>query len=373
MIQLIDSDQEERPIPKILSPIRSFEGGVRVIKAGADQVYCGVTIPKIKDFVLYRGPAHEVPTYDELGRIVKYAHNHGVEVAVTVNRPFMARVLEDPIRNHIRSCIDEGVDALIVGDLGVLSMFKDMKIDVPLYASTFMASMNSEAIDFLRKQGFSRIILERNVTIPEISKIVQSSKIEIEVFIHGGGCSNINSSCYLYHFSFPKRKHFALITQENISSPCTFHYEIYDLGGEQTRLGSVPIMDALQYCSLCKLPELMKTGVIGFKIEGRGNPIRYQESTTKAYRELIDLLAQGRIDSFQEKLETLKRDWIPMPLSIWSLREFLCKQKRCYYSPLIHAPYRIPLSWQASTKARFKAWIPSWMADKMRMGGRMIK
>ena len=369
---MIDSDQEGNPIPKILSPIRSFEGAVRVIRAGADQVYCGVTIPEIKDFVLYRGPAHDVPTYDELGKIVKYAHNHSVTVAITINRPFMAKVIEDPMKNHIRSCLDRGVDTLIVGDFGVLSMVKDMKVSAPLYASTFMASMNSEAIDLLRKQGFSRVILERNVTIPEISKIVQHSKIEIEVFVHGGGCSNINGLCFLYHFSFPERQHLAILMRENISSPCTLHYELYDLLGEKSRLGSVPVMDAFQYCSLCKLPELMKTGVTGFKIEGRGNPIDYQESTTRVYRELIDLLAQNQIEAFREKLDLIRRNLISLPLTILNIQEFLCKQKRCYYSPLNHAPYKIPLSWQASTKFKFKAWIPSRTANMMRMKGRMI-
>ncbi len=372
MIYLTDSDHVRIQIPKILSPIRSFEGAVRVIRAGADQVYCGVTIPEIKDFVLYRGPAHDVPTYDELGKIVKYAHNHGVDVAVTINRPFMAKVIEDPIKSHIRSCLDRGVDTLIVGDFGVLSMIKDMKVSAPLYASTYMVSMNSEAIDFLRKQGFSRVILERNVTIPEISKIVKRSKIEIEVFVHGGGCSNINGVCFLYHFSFPERQHLAILMRENISSPCTLHYELYDFAGEQSSLGSVPGMDAFQYCSLCKLPELMKLGVTGFKIEGRGNPISYQESTTRAYRELVDLLAQNQMEAFREKLDLIKRNLISLPLAILSIQEFLCAQKRCYYSPLIHAPYKFPLSWQASTKFKFKAWISSRTANKMRMKGRMI-
>jgi len=235
-----------------------------------------------------------------------------------------------------------------------------------------MASLNCEAVDFLRKQGFSRVILERNLTIPEISKIVQHSNIELEVFVHGGGCSNINVSCYLYHYSFPAKEHFALLMRENICSPCTIHYELYNLDKTGEKLGSIPIMDALQYCSLCKLPELVKTGVTGFKVEGRGNPIEYQESTTRAYRELLDLLSQDRMEEFKEKLELYRINLIAMPSTIWSLKEFLCEQKRCYYSPFLHTPYRFPLSWQASTKSKFKTWITKSMANKIRSSEQTI-
>ena len=87
---------QERQVPKLLSPVRSFEGTVRVIQAGADEIYCGVVseIPSLKHFVLYRGVWCNLPTYEELGRVAKYAHDHGVKVLLTANLPFMIEAVE---------------------------------------------------------------------------------------------------------------------------------------------------------------------------------------------------------------------------------------------------------------------------------------
>ncbi len=344
--------------PRILSPINSFKGAVKVISAGADEVYCGVTIPEIKDFMLYRGASCEIPTYDELGKVVKHAHNYGVKVVVTVNRPFMSEVIEKATRKHIRLCLDEGIDGLIVGNIGVLLMIQDMDVDTELYASTYMVSMNYEAVDFLGKLGFSRVVLDRQLRVAEISEIVQRSKVEIEVFIHGGGCSNTNGNCYLYHFRFPEMIRTAQLDEGLLKSPCTLSYDVYDQDDGHKKLGAIPIMDAFEVCSLCKLPELLKTGVFGFKIEGRGDCIWFQESETRVYRELIDLLMRDKEKLYQEKIELLKshlRKFILHP-TLPSLREFFCEQKRCYYSPLFHTPYKYSISWQAWTKERLMYW-----------------
>jgi putative protease len=228
-------------VPRILSPVRSYEGGVRIIEAGADEVYCGVTIPGIKDFTLYRGPSCEVPTYSELGQLVKYAHSRDVKVVVVVNRPFMAEVIEKAIRKHIHSCVEEGIDALIIGDIGTLSIIKDMGLEIPLYASTYTVSMNYGAVDFLSKLGFTRVILDRQLTIGEISEIVQRSKVEIEIFVHGGGCSNINGSCYLYHFRFPARTRAIEMIGGLVKSPCALPFDIYARAPcNQTKTRSYP-------------------------------------------------------------------------------------------------------------------------------------
>ena len=341
--------------PRLLSPIRSFDGAVRVIQAGADEVYCGVVIPGFEKFSLHRGSICEIPTYSDLGRVVKYAHDRGVDVIVTVNRPFMADVMERGVRDHIRSCINEGVDELIIGDVGVLSLVKEMGVDVPLYASTFMASMNKEAVDFLRKLGFSRVILERQLSIPEITVIAQHSKVEVEVFVHGSGCSNINVSCYLYHFMYPEMAQ-AISTIDGLALRCALPFEVYDVDDRETMLTNMPILDAYRYCSLCRLPDLIKTGVTGFKIVGRCVNEEYQESTTKVYRELIDMIDRGEIKAFQKRLEWLRKNFLPLQhdLPLLNLQELCCEQERCYYSPLFHAPYKIPLSWQTWTKHQFK-------------------
>ncbi len=340
--------------PKLLSPIKSISGAVRVINAGADEIYCGVKIPGFGDFELYRGAGTEVTTYDEFRRIVEYAHTHGAKVLVTVNQPFMVNMLEKRMRKHIQSCIDAEVDALIIGDIGILSLAKELKNDTELVASTYLSTLNAETVAFLKDAGFDRVILERQIPINEIEDIVRSTNLKIEAFIHGSGCSNMNVNCYLYHYKFPAMDK-ALLTIDGVKFPCALPFDVYD-ATTQERLGSIPLIDAYTFCSLCKLPKLIHSGLYGLKIEGRGINEDYQESTTRLYRESIDMIIQGMEEEFMEKLTTLRESFIPLPhdLPLTNLHELCCEQKRCYYSPLFHAPYQKLLSWRTWTKLQYK-------------------
>lgn len=325
--------------PKLLAPVRSFEGARMVVDAGADEIYLGVTVPgRLRNLWLNRSPLCEVPSYDELAKIVRYAHGRGVKVVLTAVYPFMTDSMEPELRRHLKRCLDEGVDALIVGDLGILSMVKSMGVKVPLYASTFMASMNHEAVEFLRRLGFSRVILERHLSIDEIQRIAERSKIEVEVFIHGGGCSNINANCYLFHWILPR----LMFTPLRDLTPCRHPFKVYDRGGRF--LGVYPILDGFTWCSLCCIPQLVKAGVSGFKIVGRCLSSERQAVMTRVYREILDLMAGGRFSgkAFRDKLRTLLNglDRYYTYMAGRSFREFYCNQKRCYYTPLLTAQYR---------------------------------
>ena len=340
--------------PVLLSPIKSYTGATRVIDAGADEIYCGVKIPGFGDFELYRGSGTQVTTYDEFNRIVEYAHTHGARVLLTLNQPFMVDSLGKHLRKHVGTCLDIGVDALIIGDLGVLSLVKELNEGAELCASTYLSTLNSETALFLKDIGFNRVILERHVSVEEIEDIARNTDVKIEAFIHGSGCSNINVNCYLYHFKFPAMDR-GLLTIDGIKFPCALPFEVYD-AATQEQLGTFPVLDAYTFCSLCRLPELVHSGVYGLKIEGRGINEDYQESTTRLYRESIDMILKGREKEFTKNLVALKEDFVPLPhdLPLTNLRELCCEQQRCYYSPLFHAPYREPLSWQTWTKLQYK-------------------
>ncbi len=347
-------------MPKILAPIRTFEEVVKVIDAGANEVYCGVKIPGLGRFQVKRtgNKIFEMSNYKELRKIVDYAHAHNVKVIVTVNQPFIVEAMEEIIKKHFRACIAENVDAFIIGDIGILSILKEMNSNVPFYASTYLATMNSEAVEFLRKLGFTRIVLDRQVKFEEIAQIVQQSKADLEVFIHGGGCSNIDVSCYLFHYILARKVSTLARHLKNVlGNPCNIPYDIYSLENNDKIAENVPIMDASEYCSFCKLPELIKLGIAGFKIEGRGRSIWDKENIAKAYRTLLDLLEQNDFGAFQQKIDDLKKHFNPEPPSIISLEDRYCSQKRCYYPPPFHAQYKLPLSWTAWTKAQYNLMV----------------
>lgn len=347
--------QMELKIPKIMAPINSYEGSVQVVNAGADEVYCAVQIPDIKDFVLYRGPSSELPNYEDLGKVTKYAHQKGAKVDLVLNQPYMVSEMEKHVKKHVKNCTDQGVDNLIIGDFGVLSIVKKMDLEVPLIASTYLVSMNTEAVRFLGEQGFSRAVLERHLTLAEITEIVRKAGIGVEILIHGGGCSNINASCYLYHHKFPE-----LINaqqESNTSTPCSLPFDLRALkSGELTE--KVPVMDAFEYCSICHLPDLISTGVEALKIEGRTGSVWYQAATTKIYKELLDLISEHKLDEYSEKLTELKNGvyFLPVPSDFYKIKDIWCHQNRCYYSSISQAPYKTKVTWQTWTKQHF-SWV----------------
>lgn len=352
---------KEKKTPKLLSPINSYEGAERIVRAGADELYCGVAIPEFERFFgrpylggPIRGPLCSIPTYDELGSVVKVAHANDVEVLLTMNYPFMTNSMEKVMERHTRSCLDEGVDAIILENQGILSIIKKIDMDLPLYASMYNVSLNYETCNFLKKVGYSRAILECHLTIPEISEIVKNSDIDIEIFIHGAGCSNLQRTCTLLHYRFPEMSDALSSNESFFKHPCQLLFDIYD--GDKNNLldKNVRILDSQTCCSICMVPELVETGVVGFKITGRCAGIAYQETATKVYRELIDLIEEDRSNEFKEKVNVLKREFHPFPGIPATLEEIYCEQKRCQYPPLFHAAYKQPLSWHSWTKSQFK-------------------
>lgn len=159
----------------------------------------------------------------------------------------------------------------------------------------------------------------------------------------------------MFHAEFPAMNQ-AFLTIDGFKFPCAMPFEIYDIDYKDKLLDKLPILDAYTFCSICLIPELMKIGVAGFKIEGRCLNDEYHEATTKLYRELIDYsISNGAVD-FYERVESLKKSFKPLPgnMPLPNLKELSCEQKRCHYSELFNAPYKQPMSWQTWTKHQFK-------------------
>jgi len=344
-------------IPQILSPVASFKGAVEVISAGADEIYCAVKTPGVMH-VLNRPHSCCVPTYGELGRIADHARSKGVGTVVTLELPFISEFMVAPMKEHISHCLGEGIDALIAGDIGLITLIRDMGLDIPIYASTLLAATNYQAVDFIRKLGVSRVILERLVSIDEIGEVVQrNEEVEIEVFAHGGGCSNINANCYLRMARTPPAAYREVVRGiKGRITPCRWSFDIYEFGSGGRKLARVPILDAFTFCSLCQLPDLIETGASGIKIVGRCMPLAYQVKATEIYRNLVDLVELGLKSSFNRAWRRRFRRMIESfkeapfgpgqrnPDGSWptpgSHRDVVCAEGRCYYSPLFYTPHR---------------------------------
>ena len=172
---------------ELLAPAGDIEAGYAALYYGADAVYLG-----LKNFSA-RATAANFGA-DDLNEFTAYAHSLGRKVYAAVN----TLVQEDELPELLKTldlCVKYDVDALIVQDLGVARVVRDVYPELELHASTQMAVHNKEGALALQKLGFSRVVLARELTLNEIKEISENSGVETEVFIHGALCYSYSGLC----------------------------------------------------------------------------------------------------------------------------------------------------------------------------------
>ena len=167
---------------ELLSPARNYEAAIAAIDCGADAIYIGA-----ESFGARRGATN---TCADIARVVDYAHLFGVKVFVTLNTILYERELKEA-EALARKLIEVGVDALIVQDMA----YREMNLPVELHASTQVCNMTPEGAKFLEDSGFSRVILERALSLDEIRAIRRATEVDLECFIHGAICVGHSGRC----------------------------------------------------------------------------------------------------------------------------------------------------------------------------------
>lgn len=273
--------------PEILSPAGNTEKLKAAVRFGADAVYLAG-----KSFGMRAGAGNF--TLDEMDDAIKYAHENGVKVYVTVNT--MPRADEyDALKKYIRAVNELKPDAYIVADIGVMDMLHKLCSDANLHVSTQASVVSPETADvYMRLFGAKRIVLARELSLSEIIKIRKetSPELEFEVFIHGAMCVSYSGRCLLSnHFTGRDGN------RGECAQPCRWNYRLYKLeegkdssrqpGIEQTEDGTF-IMSSRDMCMIEHIPELCESGISSFKIEGRMKSTYYTAATALAYRKAVD-------------------------------------------------------------------------------------
>jgi putative protease len=202
-------------------------------------------------------------------------------------------------------------DAVILSDAGVLMLVKKYLPQTPVHLSTQMNTLNSEAVKFWQKNGVTRIILGREASLEDIKKIHQAvPKMELEVFVHGAMCMSYSGRCYLSAWLNNRSANEGSCTQ-----PCRWQYQVHleeplrpgaMMPMEEDDKGSY-ILNSKDLCLIDYLTDLIKAGVISFKLEGRTKSVYYVSAVTKIYRMALDNLADKKIIK-QAKAELQKID-----------------------------------------------------------------
>ena len=253
---------------EILAPAGGFDSVIAAVRSGADAVYVGQ-----KQFSA-RASAKNFDA-DELKRAVAYCHIHGVKVYVTVNTIVFDEELE-ALAAAIRTAAEADVDALIVQNMGVARLARQIAPDLPLHASTQMSVHTASGVRALCEMGFKRVVLSREMSREEIKKAAQIP-VEIEVFVHGALCMCVSGQCWFSAMLGSRSGNRGACAQT-----CRLPFSVNNQkGGHALSLKDNSLIPLIG--------DLQAIGVASAKIEGRMKRPEYVAAATRACVEQRDL------------------------------------------------------------------------------------
>jgi len=269
-------------MPEILAPAGDFDALTGAIKGGADAVYLGV-----KDFNARWGADNF--TINELESAIDLAHSHGVHVYLAFNIPVKQDELQDAL-DIIDRAYASGVDAIILQDIGLLRILKEVYPDLKLHASTQMTIHNKAGVDYVADLGATRVILARELNTSELKDIVDGTDIGMEVFIHGALCYSYSGRCLFSSFLSGRSANRGACAQ-----PCRKRYSFVVDGRKipSKITGDYPISCA-ELCTLSGIDKIVRTGVSSLKIEGRMKKPEYVTGSTGVYRSMVEDSISGK-------------------------------------------------------------------------------
>ena len=274
---------------ELLAPAGSYEALHAAIKAGCDAVYFGVV-----GFNM-RANAAAAFTIDDLREIAKICHIANVKCYLALNTLVYDDSIHD-MKTVIDAVKDSGVDAVIMFDLSVVQYAREKGVEV--HISTQHSISNIEAVRFFA-QWADRLVLARELTLEQIKFITEQIKeqnicgpkgklVEIEVFIHGAMCVAVSGRCgmslYMYNTS---------ANCGSCSQPCRRAFTITDKAtGKQLDVDNEYVMSTQDLCTIGMLDEIIDSGVVSLKIEGRGRAPEYVDEVVRCYREAIQSISE---------------------------------------------------------------------------------
>lgn len=262
---------------ELLAPAGSYEGLQAVVKAGADAVYIGGSMFGARAYA-------NNPQQDEMLEAIDYAHIHGKQIYLTVNTLLKNKELYGQLYDYLAPYYQQGIDAVIVQDLGVLSFLKKEFPNLSIHASTQMAVTGARGAELLKEAGVSRIVTARELSLKGIYEIYQKTGMEIESFVHGALCYCYSGMC-LFSSMLGGRSG----NRGRCAQPCRLPYTAYKDKQQISREDQSYLLSPKDMCTIDILPEILQAGVYSLKIEGRMKRPEYAAGVTSIYRKYLDL------------------------------------------------------------------------------------
>lgn len=250
---------------ELLAPAGSLDAARAAVNAGADAIYMGGPLFSARAYA-------ESSEQDMLRAAMDLCHLRGVKVYMTLNTLMKQRELEG-LSDYLDPYVKQGIDAIIVQDLGLLFWLRDRYPELPLHASTQMAVTGPYMARMLRDHGVERVVPARELSLSEISSIAGIEGLSVEVFAHGALCYCYSGLCLMSSVIGGRSGN-----RGRCAGPCRLEYD-----GKK-------LLSMKDMCSLGSLPELYQAGVSSLKIEGRMKSPTYVAGVTSVYRKYLDRL-----------------------------------------------------------------------------------
>lgn len=271
-----------KPDVEILAPAGSWESMAAAINAGADAVYMGGSRFGARAYA-------DNPQEDRFLEAIDYAHLHGCRLYMTVNTLVKEKELEE-VGTFLAPYYEQGLDAVIVQDLGVFAYIRRRFPDLPIHASTQMTVTGYHGARLLKDMGATRVVTARELSLEEIARIRDEVDVEIESFVHGALCYCYSGQCLLSSFIGGRSGN-----RGRCAQPCRLPYDVKQDGVSAGRREERYVMSLKDLCTLDILPDVIGAGVFSLKIEGRMKSPRYTAGVVSIYRKYVDrYLEHGR-------------------------------------------------------------------------------
>ena len=279
---------------ELLAPVKNLECGIGAIDHGADAVYIGA--PR------FGARAAAGNSLEDIAELVKYAHLYNARIYVTLNTILKDEELEDT-EKLVWDLYRIGVDALIVQDMGLLSLNLP---PIPLHASTQMDNRNAEKVKFLADTGFRQVVLARELSLEQIRKIHEAvPQTPLEVFVHGALCVSYSGQCYVSQHCFGRSAN-----RGECAQFCRLAFDMVDADGKMM-VQNKHLLSLKDLNQSEELEKLLDAGASSFKIEGRLKDVAYVKNVTAFYRQKLDAIFKRRKEFIRASSGSVKLAFKP--------------------------------------------------------------
>jgi len=257
---------------ELLAPAGSMESLIAAINNGADAIYLGGNKFSARAYA---------SNFDNetMMKAVDYAHSYNVKVYVTINTSLKQSELKEALK-YAGYLYEIGIDALIIQDVGLISLIRDVYPNFELHASTQMTIHNGEGALYFREKGLQRIVLSRELSLDEIKYISKDLGIETEIFVHGALCVCYSGQCLMSSMIGGRSGN-----RGRCAQPCRMQYTIK---GETSGEKKAYLLSPKDTCLIEDVDAIIKSGTASLKVEGRMKKPEYVAGVTRNYRKSID-------------------------------------------------------------------------------------